>query len=96
MLLNKLRLIRLEDREKQIRIITRSPEQYEDIDFSIEVEENVGGLEEYRCCVVFDDMLDSNQRLIDPFLLDISCVVFIIYVRVLLMHQKSQFESIRI
>ena len=32
LLLNKLRLIRLEDPEKQIRIITRSPEQYEDID----------------------------------------------------------------
>ena len=30
----------------------------------------MGDLEEYSgCCVVFDDMLDSNQRLIDPFLL---------------------------
>ena len=73
LLLNKLRLIRLEDPEKQIRIITRSPEQYENIDIGgasqgIEVEENVGDLEEYRgCCVVFDDMLDSNQKLIDPF-----------------------------
>ena len=69
LLLNKLRLIRLEDPERQIRIITRSPEQYEDIDFQeIEVDENVGDLEEYRgCCVVFDEMLDSNQRLIDPF-----------------------------
>ena len=73
LLLNKLRLIRLEDPEKQIRIITRSPEQYEDIDIGgasqgIEVEENVGDLEEYRgCCVVFDDMLDSNQKFIDPF-----------------------------
>ena len=46
-----------------------SPEQYEDIDIQgIEVEENVGDLEEYRgCCVVFDDLLDSNQWLIDPF-----------------------------
>ena len=51
LLLNKLQLIRLEDPEKQIRIITRSPEQYEDIDIGgasqgalqgIEVEENVG------------------------------------------------------
>ena len=71
LLLNKLRLIRLEDPEKQIRIITRSPEQYEDVELyiqGIEVEENVGDLEEYRgCCVVFDDMLDSNQKLIDPF-----------------------------
>ena len=73
LLLNKLRLIRLEDPEKQIRIITRCPEQYEDVKLDlelgdIEVEENVGDLEEYRgCCVVFDDMLDSNQKLIDPF-----------------------------
>ena len=71
LLLNKLRLIRLEDPEKQIRIITRSPEQYEDVELyiqGIEVEENVGDLEEYRgFCVVFDDMLDSNQKLIDPF-----------------------------
>ena len=71
LLLNKLRLIRLEDPEKQIRIITRSPEQYEDVELyiqGIEVEENVGNLEEYMgCCVVVDDMLDSNQKLIDPF-----------------------------
>ena len=69
LLLNKLRLIRLEDPEKQIRIITRSPEQYENIDIGgVSVEENVGDLEEDRgCCVVFDDMLDSNQKLIDPF-----------------------------
>ena len=69
LLLNKLRLIRMEDPEKQIRIITRSPEQYEFIDIGgVSVEENVGDLEEYRgCCVVFDDMLDSNQKLIDPF-----------------------------
>ena len=73
LLLNKLRLIRLEDPEKQIRIITRSPEENEDAELRIDiggvsVEENVGDLEEYRgCCVVFDDMLDSNQKLIDPF-----------------------------
>ena len=73
LLLNKLRLIRLEDPEKQIRIITRSPEQYEFAELrndigGVSVEENVGDLEEYRgCCVVFDDMLDSNQKLIDPF-----------------------------
>ena len=51
LLLNKLRLIRLEDPRKQIRIITRSPEQYEDVELysqGIEVEENVGDLEEYR------------------------------------------------
>ena len=108
LLLNKLRLIRLEDPEKQIRIITRSPEQYEDAERCIdiggasqgalqgrEVKENVGDLKEYRgCCVVFDDMLDSNQKLIDPFFTrgrHKSCDVYY-YVRVILMHQKRQFE----
>ena len=34
----------------------------------VSVEENVEDLEMYRVCfVVFDDMLDSNQKLIDPF-----------------------------
>ena len=103
-LLNKLRLIQLEDPEKQIRTTTRSPEQYEDAELRIDiggvnVEENVGDLEEYRgCCVVFDDMLDSNQKLIDQCLLeeDTNLVMFIIYVRVILMHQKRQLETIRI
>ena len=48
MLLNKSRLIRLEDPGKQIRISTRSPEQYEDAELRIDiggvsVEEMVGG-----------------------------------------------------
>ena len=62
---------------RQIRIITRSPEQYEDVKLDLElgdalqdvsVEENREDLEMYRgCCVVFDDVLDSSQKLIDPF-----------------------------
>ena len=75
LLLNKLRLIRLEDPERQIRIITRSPEvggvlrgALKGALRDLSVEENVGDLEEYRgCCVVFGDILDSNQKLIDPF-----------------------------
>ena len=77
LLINKLKLIRLYDKEKEIHIITRSPNQYEDF----ELEDTEGALriviEEYledksiqdfqNCCVVFDDMLDSNQKLIDPF-----------------------------
>ena len=47
------------------------------------MEENVGDLEEYRgCCVVFDDMLDSNQKLIDPFFTrekHKSCDVYYLY-----------------
>ena len=77
LLINKLQLFRLYDKEKEIHIITRSPNQYEDF----ELEDTEGALriviEEYledksikdfqNCCVVFDDMLDSNQKLIDPF-----------------------------
>ena len=71
---------------RQIRIITGIPEQYEDLELGdalqdISEEENVEDLEMYRrCCAVFDDMLDSNQKLIDPFLLeeDTSCVMFIV------------------
>ena len=68
-LLNKVQLIRLDDPLRQSRIITRSPEQYKDLQLEdVSVEENVEDLEMYRgCCVVFDDMLDSNQILIDPF-----------------------------
>ena len=79
LLLNKLQLIRLCDSEKQIHIITRSPEQYEDVGSKMKLDIGVLGLvvEEdlddksiqdfQNCCVVFDDMLDSNQKLIDPF-----------------------------
>ena len=77
MLINELQLIRLYDKEKEIHIITRSPNQYEDF----ELEDTEGALyiviEEYledksiqdfqNCCVVFDDMLDTSQKLIDPF-----------------------------
>ena len=68
MLLNKLRLFRLDDPSRQIRIITRSREQYKRLQLKdVSVEENVVDLELYRgCCVVFDDMLESNQKLIDP------------------------------
>ena len=73
LLLNKIQLIRLDDPVRQNCIITRSPEQYEDLELGdalqdVSVEENVEDLEMYRgCCVVFDDMLNSNQKLIHPF-----------------------------
>ena len=60
----------MKDPGRQIRIITRSPEQYEDVKLGLgdalqgmEVEENVNGLEMYRgCCVVFDDLSNFNQK----------------------------------
>ena len=69
MLLNKLRIFRLDDPLRQIRTITRSPEQYKGLQLEdVLVKQNVGYLEKYRgSCVVFDDMLESNQKLIDPF-----------------------------
>ena len=70
LLLNKLQLIRLDNPEQKICIITRSPEQYNKIEIDVSVEEDLGdkSIQDFQnCCVVFDDMLDSNQKLIDPF-----------------------------
>ena len=70
LLLNKLQLIRLYDKEKEIHIITRSPNQYEDFELEdIVIEEHLEdkSIQDFQnCCVVFDDMLDSNQKLIEP------------------------------
>ena len=71
LLLNKLQLIRLDNPEQKICIITRSPEQYNKIEIEdVSVEEDLGdkSIQDFQnCCFVFDDMLDSNQKLIDPF-----------------------------
>ena len=71
LLLNKLQLIRLDNPEQKICIITRSPEQYNKIeieDVSVDEDLEDKSIQDFRnCCVVFDDMLDSNQKLIDPF-----------------------------
>ena len=79
LLLNKFQLIRLCDSEEQIHIITRSPEQYSEAGFAYRITntELCTSVEEdleditiqnfQNCCVVFDDMLDSNQNLSDPF-----------------------------
>ena len=52
-----------------------------------------------NCCEVFDDMLDSNQKLIDPFFLlqeDIGLWLSIIYHSLILIHLKEQLGTIRI
>ena len=71
LLLNKLQLFRLYDKEKEIHIITRSPNQYKDFELEdIVIEEHLEdkSIQDFQnCCVVIDDMLDSNQKLIDPF-----------------------------
>ena len=71
LLLIKLQLIRLDNPEQKICIITRSPEQYNKIEIEvISVEEDLShkSIQDYQnCCVVFDDMLDTSQNLIDPF-----------------------------
>ena len=80
MLFTKLQLIGFNDNEKQIKTITRSPEQYNNLDteessctegaLRILVEED---LEDttiqhlQNCCVVFGDMLDSNPKQTDSF-----------------------------
>ena len=69
------------DSEKQRKRITRSPEQYSNFELGdtglqaellrcISVEKVLEDrtIQDFqKCCVVFDDMLDSNQKLIDPF-----------------------------
>ena len=54
---------------QQIKIMTRSPEQYTNIEIEdVLVEDDLSdkSIEDYQnCCVVFDDKLDSNQKLID-------------------------------
>ena len=71
MVLNKLQLFRFDNPEEQTKITTRSPEQYENIqleDVSVEEDLEDRTIQDFQnCCVVFDDMLDSNQKLIDPF-----------------------------
>ena len=78
LLLNKLQLIRLDDNTRKIHIITRSPEQYSNTALlasgmeieQVKVEEDLEdkSIQDFQnCCVVFDDMLDTSQNLIDPF-----------------------------
>ena len=71
LLLNKLQLIRLDDNTRKIHIITRSPEQYNKIeieDVSVDEDLEDKSIQNFQnCCVVFDDMLDTSQKLIDPF-----------------------------
>ena len=78
LLLNKILLIRLDDNTRKIHIITRSPEQYSNtalLAFGIEIEQvkveedlEDKSIQDFQnCCVVFDDMLDTSQKLIDPF-----------------------------
>ena len=76
LLLNKLQFIQLDNPEQKIRIITRSSEQYskagfaytgiEDVSVEEDLEERT--IQDFQnSCVVFDDTLDSNQKLKDPF-----------------------------
>ena len=66
LLLNKLQLILLDDNTRKIHIITRSPEQYSNIEIEqVKVEEDLEdkSIQAFQnCCVVFDDMLDTSQK----------------------------------
>ena len=56
------------NKNKEIHIITRSAEQITYMDIEISILEYVEELEMNKTsCVVFDDMLDTSQKLIDPF-----------------------------
>ena len=78
LLINLLKLKKIDHPNKEIIIITRSPEQYSeiknkkdsdlDLDITIEDDFESKSIDDFNdCIIVFDDMLDSNQKLIDPF-----------------------------
>ena len=70
LILNKLTLKRLVNPDQEINIICKNPKQYENIKIeNVSIKEDLDfTIEDFNgCCVVFDDMLDSNQKLIDPF-----------------------------
>ena len=69
----------MDNPELKIRINTRSPELYskagfadtgiEDVSVEKDLEDRT--IKDFQnCCAVFDDMFDSNQKLIDPYLLE--------------------------
>ena len=78
MLINKLQFVRLDNSEQQRKTKTRSAKQYTNTAFlafgieigNISVEEDLEDrtIQEFQnCFVVFDDMLDRNQKLVNPF-----------------------------
>ena len=64
LMLNKILLSELEYPGREIKIITRSPNQYPNYTTSHEI----ATIDESKdCVVIFDDMLDSNQKEVSPF-----------------------------
>ena len=63
-MLNKILLSELENPDREIKIITRSPNQYP----NYETSQEISTIDDYKdCLVIFDDMLDYNQKEIHPF-----------------------------
>ena len=63
-MLNKILLHELENPNREIKILTRSPNQYP----NYETSQEVSTIDDYKdCVVIFDDMLDHNQKEIHPF-----------------------------
>ena len=70
LLINLLKIKKFDNPDQKIIIITRSPEQYSNLDLDFEIDEDFESktINDYEnCIIVFDDMLDTNQKLIDPF-----------------------------
>ena len=63
-MLNKILLSELENPDREIKMKTRSPNQYP----QYETSQEKSVVDDYKnCTVVFDDMLDHNQTEIHPF-----------------------------
>ena len=64
LMLNKILLSELENPDKDIKYLTRSPNQYP----NYETSQEISTINDYKdCLVIFDDMLDHNEKEIQPF-----------------------------
>ena len=74
LMMNKILLSELENPDREIKIITRSPNQHSQNEQTkglypnYTTSQEISTIDDYKdCVVIFDDMLDSNQRELCPF-----------------------------
>ena len=64
LMLNKILLSELENPDREIKIITRSPSQYP----NRETLQEISTIDDYKdCTVIFDDMLEQGMKDVSPF-----------------------------
>ena len=83
LMVRKILLSEYINRDRQIKISTRSPKQY----FDYELTDEILSTDEYKdCVVIFDEMLENKKIDISPFLLVVGMkeLLFIIFLSVVL------------